>query len=77
MERADPAIVAAGKQVTSTLDLAARAAAMQQWQRAMNASSPYIVLASNSSMVVATSELTGVDYSAAGWQIDLAAVGTK
>ncbi|MFC3502179.1 ABC transporter substrate-binding protein [Micromonospora krabiensis] len=77
LDRADPAVVAAGKKVTETLDLAARAAAMQEWQRLMNASSPYIVLASNSSIVVATADLTGTDYTAAGWQVDLAAVGRK
>ncbi|MBX7267311.1 ABC transporter substrate-binding protein [Micromonospora sp. Llam7] len=77
VERADPAIVAAGEQVTETLDLAARATAMQQWQRLMNQSSPYIVLASNSSTVVATADLTGADYTAAGWQVDVAAVGRK
>ncbi|MEU2663612.1 ABC transporter substrate-binding protein [Micromonospora sp. NPDC007220] len=75
VERADPAVVAAGKKVTETLDLAARAAAMQEWQRAMNAASPYVVLASNSSTVVASGDLTGTDYTAAGWQVDLAAVG--
>jgi peptide/nickel transport system substrate-binding protein len=77
VERADPSVVEAGKKVTSTLDLAARATAMQEWQRAMNLHSPYIVVASNSSTLVATSSLTGVEYSAAGWQVDLAAVGRK
>ncbi|MEV2237204.1 ABC transporter substrate-binding protein [Micromonospora sp. NPDC049891] len=77
VERAEPAIVAAGEKVTETLDLAARATAMQEWQRLMNQSSPYIVLASNSSTVVATADLTGADYSAAGWQVDVAAVGRK
>jgi peptide/nickel transport system substrate-binding protein len=50
---------------------------MQEWQRLMNASSPYLVLASNSSIVVATTDLTGADYTAAGWQVDVAAVGRK
>ncbi|GIJ79182.1 peptide/nickel transport system substrate-binding protein [Micromonospora phaseoli] len=77
VQRADPAVVAAGEQVTETLDLAARATAMQEWQRLMNQSSPYIVLASNSSTVVATADLTGADYSAAGWQVDVAAVGRR
>ncbi|GAB3841814.1 hypothetical protein GCM10029963_13740 [Micromonospora andamanensis] len=77
VERAEPAIVAAGEKVTETLDLAARATAMQEWQRLMNQSSPYIVLASNSSTVVATADLTGADYSAAGWQVDVAAVGRR
>ncbi|GAB3136899.1 ABC transporter substrate-binding protein [Micromonospora sonneratiae] len=77
VERADPSVVEAGKKVTSTLDLSARATAMQEWQRAMNLHSPYIVVASNSSTLVATSSLTGVEYSAAGWQVDLAAVGRK
>ncbi|MEU8255538.1 ABC transporter substrate-binding protein [Micromonospora inaquosa] len=77
IERADPAVVAAGKKVTETLDLAGRATAMQEWQRLMNASSPYLVLASNSSIVVATADLTGADYTAAGWQVDVAAVGRK
>lgn len=77
VERADPAVVAASKKVTDTLDVAQRATAMQEWQRAMNAASPYIVLASNSSTVVATSDLTGAEYTPAGWQVDLAAVGRK
>ncbi|GIJ28574.1 ABC transporter substrate-binding protein [Micromonospora qiuiae] len=77
VERADPAIVAAGEKVVETLDLAARATAMQEWQRLMNQSSPYVVLASNSSTVVATADLTGADYTAAGWQVDVAAVGRK
>ncbi|MEU2610946.1 ABC transporter substrate-binding protein [Micromonospora sp. NPDC007271] len=77
VDRADPAVVAAGKKVTETLDLSARANAMQEWQRAMNAASPYIVLASNSSTVVATKDLTGADYTAAGWQVDVAAVGRE
>ncbi|WP_341720886.1 ABC transporter substrate-binding protein [Micromonospora sp. FIMYZ51] len=77
VERADPAIVAAGEQVAETLDLSDRATAMQQWQRLMNQSSPYVVLASNSSTVVATPDLTGADYTAAGWQVDVAAVGRK
>ncbi|HEX5596687.1 MAG TPA: ABC transporter substrate-binding protein [Micromonosporaceae bacterium] len=77
VERAAPSVVAAGEKVTSTLDLTARAEAMQQWQREMNEHSPYIVIANNSGMVVATGSLTGAVYAPAGWQVDIAAVGRK
>lgn len=77
VERADPAVVTAGQKVTAALDPAARAAAMQDWQRAMNANSPFIVLVSNSGMVVSTKSLSGAEYTPAGWQVDIAAVRSK
>jgi peptide/nickel transport system substrate-binding protein len=77
VQRADPAVVAAGEKVTAALDPAARATAMQEWQRVMNKTSPYIVLVSNSGMVVGTKELTGAVYTPAGWQVDLVAVGQQ
>ncbi|HEX5594482.1 MAG TPA: ABC transporter substrate-binding protein [Micromonosporaceae bacterium] len=77
VERAEPSVVAAGEKVIATLDLAARAEVMQEWQREMNEYSPYIVIANNSGMVVATSSLTGAVYAPAGWQVDIAAVGHK
>ncbi|MDI1463284.1 ABC transporter substrate-binding protein [Catellatospora sp. KI3] len=77
VERADPAVVAAGEKVVSTLDPAARAEAMKDWQRLMNQHSPYLVIANNSGMNVATPDLTGVEYTPAGWQLDLAAIGTR
>ncbi len=77
VERAAPSVVAAGEKVVSTLDPAQRAEAMKDWQREMNAHGPYIVIANNSGMNVATADLTGVEYTPAGWQLDLAAIGTR
>lgn len=75
VERADPAVMAASKQVEETLDPESQQAAMQEWQRVMNEHSPFIPFAYNSGYVVATEDLTGVEYSPAGWQVDIAAVG--
>ncbi|TCO45272.1 ABC transporter substrate-binding protein [Actinocrispum wychmicini] len=75
VQRADPSTVEAGKKVNAALDPAARATGMQEWQRAMNKYSPYIALATNSGMVVATPSLTGAEYTPAGWQVDIAAIG--
>ncbi|WP_144122955.1 ABC transporter substrate-binding protein [Catellatospora sichuanensis] len=77
VERAAPSVITAGDKVVATLDPAARAEAMKDWQREMNAHSPYIVIANNSGMNVATANLTGVEYTPAGWQIDIAAIGSK
>lgn len=76
-QRADPAVLAAIDAVNQSVDPEARAEAMRDWQRAMNENSPYIVLANNSGMVVASPSLTGAQYTPAGWQVDLAAVGRR
>lgn len=73
-ENADPATVAAATTALSTTDATAQAAAVQEWQRLMNAHSPYIPLAYNSGVVVATPDLKGAQYSPAGWQVSLAEV---
>lgn len=77
VERADKRVIAAGEKVTETLDPAAQVTAMQEWQRVMNTHSPFIPLAYNSGVVVATPTLTGADYSPAGWTIDIPAIGRK
>lgn len=77
VERADPAAVAASDAVLAATTVEARKTAMQEWQRAMNEHSPFIPLANNSGLVVATSDLTGADYSPAGWIVDLPKIATK
>ncbi|MGH3448828.1 MAG: ABC transporter substrate-binding protein, partial [Nocardioidaceae bacterium] len=73
--RANPRAIAAGKQVTAATDSEARAQAMQHWQQMMKRYSPFITLAYNSGVVVATSKLRGATYSPAGWLVDIASVG--
>lgn len=75
--RADKDVVAAGKKVQATLDPAAQQRALQDWQRLLNQHSPYIPMAYNSGVVVAAPTLSGAVYAPAGWQVDIAAVGTK
>lgn len=77
VDRATPAAVKAGDEVLKTLDPTDQEAALQEWQRVLNQDSPYIPLAYNAGTVVATPDLTNADYSPAGWQLDVAAVGTK
>lgn len=77
LERADASVIAASEDVVQSVTQESRVQAMQEWQRLMKEYSPYIALAENSGVVVATSDLTGVDYAPAGWSVDLAAVGTK
>ncbi|WKN48927.1 ABC transporter substrate-binding protein [Nocardioides sp. Arc9.136] len=76
-ERATPEAIAAGEDVLGTLDPEAQVTALQEWQRVLNEDSPYIPLAYNAGTVVATPDLTGAEYSPAGWQLDVAAVGKK
>ncbi|WP_043347830.1 ABC transporter substrate-binding protein [Beutenbergia cavernae] len=72
---ASPEMIAAGDAVTASIDPDEQVTAMQEWQRLLNAESPFITLAYNSGTVVATADLSGADYSPAGWQVDLRAVG--
>ncbi len=74
-ELASAEMIAAGEAVYEALDPAAQDAAMQEWQRLIEAESPLIPLAYNSGVVVATPDLTNVEYSPAGWQVDLRTVG--
>jgi peptide/nickel transport system substrate-binding protein len=77
VDNATPAAIKAGEDVLSTLDPTAQVDALQEWQRVLNTDSPYIPLAYNAGTLVATSDLTNAEYSPAGWQLDVAAVGTK
>jgi peptide/nickel transport system substrate-binding protein len=76
-DRADPATVAAGKKVLSTLDPEDQAKALQDWQRLMREHSPYITLAYNSGVLVASPDLTDATYTAAGWTVDVADIGSR
>ena len=74
---ADPALVAAAAKVADTPDIEGKLAALQDWQRALIANSPYITLCYSSGTVVASADLTGAIYAPAGWLVDLAAIGVK
>ncbi|WP_368498653.1 ABC transporter substrate-binding protein [Herbiconiux sp. A18JL235] len=74
VERADPSAVSASEAVTAELTPEGRNEAMLQWQTVMNEVSPFIPLANNAGIVVATSDLDGAVYTPAGWTVDLAAV---
>jgi len=52
-------------------------AAVEQWQKVVDADSPYLPLAQNSGTLVSTPVVTSADYTAAGWQVDLAAIKAK
>ncbi|WP_216843856.1 ABC transporter substrate-binding protein [Phytoactinopolyspora alkaliphila] len=73
-ELASPEMIAAGEAVQEALDPEAQDTAMQEWQRLLDEESPFITLAYNSGVVVATPDLAGVEYSPAGWQVDLRSV---
>lgn len=77
VERADPAVIEAGDAVLAATTVEERSDAMQEWQLQMNAHSPFIALANNSGIAVATADLTNTEYSPAGWIVDLPRVGTK
>lgn len=77
VERASEEAIAAGERVMAAEDAEEQLDAMQEWQRILNEESPYIALAYNSGVVVATESLTSTEYSPAGWQVDLRAVGRR
>lgn len=77
VERADRAVIDAGDAVLAATTVDARIAAMQEWQVQMNEHSPFIALANNSGLAVATADLTNTEYSPAGWIVDLPKVATK
>ncbi|MFF5990030.1 ABC transporter substrate-binding protein [Prauserella flavalba] len=51
-----------------------RNAAVVRWQHAMYRDAPYVLLGNNSGTVVSTPEVSGAEYTPAGWIVDLAAV---
>jgi len=77
LENATKAAVEAGERVMAATEAAELEAAMQDWQRVLEEDGPYIPLAYNSGVVVATPDLVNADYSPAGWQIDLRAVARR
>ena len=74
-ERADPATVAAGEKVLAALDPDEQVTELQEWQRLMNVNAPYITLAYNSGVLVASPDLKDATYTAAGWTVDIASIG--
>lgn len=76
-DRADPATVAAAKKVLTALDSADQVRDLQAWQRLMINHSPYITLVYNSTTVVASANLKDAVFTAAGWVVDVADVGTN
>lgn len=77
LENASPEAVAAGDRVLAATDPAEVDAAMQDWQRVLEADGPYIPLAYNSGVVVSTPDLVNAEYSPAGWQVDLRVVARR
>ena len=73
-QRADPATVAAGQAVLTATDAAQQIAALQKWQRLMIANGPYITMCYSSGTAVASANLSGTEYTAAGWMVNLAGV---
>ncbi|GAB6919702.1 hypothetical protein JCM9803A_01520 [Rhodococcus erythropolis] len=51
-----------------------RVTAVEEWQRVMAQDSPFIPLAVNSGSVVSTPTVSGADYTAAPWSVDIASV---
>lgn len=74
VQRADPATVAAGKAVLAATDPKQQVAALQKWQRLMIKNSPYITMCYSSGTAVSSANLSGADYTAAGWTVTLAGV---
>ncbi|QYH35556.1 ABC transporter substrate-binding protein [Salinibacterium sp. M195] len=77
LERADASAIDASEAVIAATTPEERVSAMQEWQRVMNEVSPFIPMANNSGIVVATENLDGAVYSPAGWTIDLADISSK
>lgn len=76
-DRADPATVAAAKAVLDARDPATQVSALQDWQRLMMHHSPYIVVAAEPHSAVASSDLKNVEFSPAGWLIDVQQIGVS
>lgn len=77
VERADQAVIDASNAVLAATTVEGRVEAMQEWQRQMREHSPFVSLANNSGLVVATGDLANTEYSPAGWMIDLPKVASK
>ncbi|WP_028921927.1 ABC transporter substrate-binding protein [Pseudonocardia acaciae] len=75
--RADPATVAAAQKVLTARDVDEQVTHLRDWQRLMNRTSPYITLVYNSTTVVSSANLTNAGYTAAGWIVELADIGTR
>lgn len=76
-ENADPEVVEAANKALAETDFDKQVAAVQEWERLMKQHSPYITLAFNSGVVVASANLTGAEYTAAGWTVDIASIGRR
>lgn len=74
---ADPSVAAAVEKVRAATSVADYTTAIEEWQRVMNEHSPIFALAVGSSFVVGSPNLTNVNYSPAGWSVDLTAVGAE
>ncbi len=77
VERADPAVVTATQAVNVATTAEAQNEAMVPWQKAMNRFGPFLPLANDAGIVVATGNLKGAVYTPAGWIIDVADVTTR
>lgn len=76
-ERAEPAVLEAAAAVSAAESPDAQVAALQDWQRAMNESSPYITLCHSAGTVVASDDLDNALYTSAGWILDLTDIGPR
>ncbi|WP_223692942.1 ABC transporter substrate-binding protein [Leifsonia poae] len=76
-DRANPAVIVAGGAVNAATTAKAQNDAMIPWQKAMNQYGPFIALANDAGIVVATSNLKGAVYTPAGWIVDVADVSSK
>jgi peptide/nickel transport system substrate-binding protein len=76
-DRADKATVAAAEKVLNATDSADQEKALHDWQRLMIKNAPYITLVYNSTTVVASQNLKNAVFTAAGWTVDIADIGTN
>ncbi|HZY77775.1 MAG TPA: ABC transporter substrate-binding protein [Jatrophihabitantaceae bacterium] len=76
-DRADPATVAAGQEVLAATSADQQIAALQKWQRMMITNAPYITLCYSAGTAVASANLSGATYTAAGWTVNLAGVSSS
>lgn len=69
--RADRATVAAGRAVLAATSATKQDQALQKWQKLMVENGPYITVCYSSGSVVASANLSGADYTSAGWEVSL------
>ncbi|WP_236834201.1 ABC transporter substrate-binding protein [Blastococcus sp. KM273129] len=62
------------EEALSSVDAADLEQALVDWQTALAEGGPYIPAAQNSGTVVSTADVSGAEYTPAGWIVDLAAV---